>query len=105
MTLARRIVNALAALYAYAMAPDDYTPPHRRIVIDEGADAIDAANEVAWLEEWMIANPTAAVELQATREPDGATVFRVYLGGPLDRGRMGAGIVEAISAVRRVANQ
>lgn len=97
MTLARRIVNALAALYAYAMAPDDYTPEARRATIAEGDIGMEAAKALEWLEDWMAANPGEAVELETSQPVDGAVLFRIYVGGPLDVGGRGAGIVEAIA--------
>lgn len=99
MTLAHRIVNAIAALYAYAMAPDDYTPETRRETIAEGDVGLAAAEAVPWLEDRM-ANP-AILDVVLEYDPL-APEHRRYCVHitPIDGYGHGPGIVEAIADAR-----
>jgi len=100
MTLANRILNALAALYAYAMAPDDYDHAARMEAIAEGGAGIRAATVLEWLEEWLQANPlsTLHAEYRPGANPD--VRWHVTIGAPGGMDSCGPGFVEALSAIR-----
>jgi hypothetical protein len=66
MTLARRIMDSMASLFAYAMAPDDFSHAERLEVIRQGREGMEAAADLLALEDAAsIANPPS------DSQPDG----------------------------------
>jgi hypothetical protein len=50
MTIARTILDAMSSLFAYAMAPDDFSHDERLEVIRKGREGMAAADALARLE-------------------------------------------------------
>lgn len=96
MTLANLIRAAIAGLYAYALAPDDYTPTERRGFLAPAGGAIDAAEAVEWLEAWIANHPAASVEFAS--KPGGGVTIEV--GGDAWVQHFGEGLIEAIAAMK-----
>lgn len=100
-TLAGIIRAAIAGLYAYAIAPDEYTPEERREFLAPAGQAIDGAEVVEWLEAWIANHPS--VSLWVLARPSGGIVVEVRGDGWAQH--FGDGLIEAMAAMKRHEEQ
>jgi hypothetical protein len=70
MTLARTILDAMSSLFAYAMAPDDFSHAERLEVIRKGREGMEAADALARREGLPEIEETPSTANQPTSQPD-----------------------------------